>query len=70
MGFDAAVDNRAGEKIKWVGFVAMGMGDTKRGRERKGTVKREQRLEAEVHRELDASDEPPEPEDDELEIGS
>jgi hypothetical protein len=36
------------------------MGDTKRGRERKGLKKREQRIEHELERELDASDEPPE----------
>lgn len=45
------------------------MGDTKRGRERKGRVKREQRRMRDARRELEASDEPPEPEDDELSIG-
>ncbi|QLC33917.1 hypothetical protein EFA46_006780 [Halarchaeum sp. CBA1220] len=45
------------------------MGDTKRGRERKGTGKRQQRREREVYRELRADEEPPEPESAELSIG-
>ena len=40
--------------------MAHSMGDTKRGRERKGLKKREQRIEHELERELDASEEPPE----------
>lgn len=68
--FTGSEHNRTGERIKWVGDVTTGMGDTKRGRERKGTIKREQRLEREVYRELNASEEPPESEDEELEIGS
>ncbi|MFC7166556.1 hypothetical protein [Halospeciosus flavus] len=45
------------------------MGDTKRGRERKGMDKREQQQMRLARRELEASEEPPEPEDDELSIG-
>ncbi|WP_435097825.1 hypothetical protein [Halarchaeum sp. P4] len=45
------------------------MGDTKRGRERKGMGKRQQRREREVYRTLRADEEPPEPEDSELSIG-
>ena len=37
------------------------MGDTKRGRERKGKKKREQHIEHEIDATLDADDEPPEP---------
>ncbi|MFW5905757.1 MAG: hypothetical protein ACOCUO_02820 [archaeon] len=40
------------------------MGDTKRGRERKGKKKREQHIEHEIDATLDADDEPPEPADD------
>ncbi|AOW80528.1 hypothetical protein HTSR_1352 [Halodesulfurarchaeum formicicum] len=35
------------------------MGDTKRGRERKGQKKREQRIRQEIDETLDAADEPP-----------
>ncbi|MGM0371335.1 MAG: hypothetical protein ACQEQJ_02380 [Halobacteriota archaeon] len=35
------------------------MGDTKRGRERKGQKKREQRIRQEIDETLDADDEPP-----------
>jgi len=46
-----------------------GMGDTKRGRERKGQKKREQLREHDVERTLEATDEPPEPVEDEIEFG-
>jgi len=46
------------------------MGDTKRGRERKGRGKRQQRREREVYRELRADEEPPESDDGEISIGS
>lgn len=41
------------------------MGDTKRGRERKGKDKREQLRRHEISQTLSADDEPPEPEDEE-----
>ncbi|MGM0398634.1 MAG: hypothetical protein ACQEQY_06525 [Halobacteriota archaeon] len=44
------------------------MGDTKRGRERKGMVKEEQLRRKEVKRTLEADDEMPEIEDEEIEI--
>lgn len=44
------------------------MGDTKRGRERKGKVKEEQLRRKEVKRTLEADDEMPEIEDEEIEI--
>jgi len=44
------------------------MGDTKRGRERKGRGKLEQRREREVYRELHADEEPPELDEAELRI--
>ncbi|MFW6003400.1 MAG: hypothetical protein ACOCPT_03155 [Halanaeroarchaeum sp.] len=44
------------------------MGDTKRGRERKGKVKEEQLRRTEVKRTLEADDEMPEIEDEEIEI--
>lgn len=44
------------------------MGDTKRGRERKGKVKEEQLREKEVERTLEADEEMPEIEDDEIDI--
>lgn len=46
------------------------MGDTKRGRERKGKVKEEQLREKEVERTLEADEEMPEIEDDEIDIDS
>ncbi|GGN14183.1 hypothetical protein [Halarchaeum nitratireducens] len=49
------------------------MGDTKRGRERKGMGKRQQRREREIYRALREDDGPSEPfvpEDTELSIGS
>ncbi|WP_211311776.1 hypothetical protein [Halarchaeum salinum] len=49
------------------------MGDTKRGRERKGMGKRQQRREREVYRALRADDEPPgsfAPDEAEISIGS
>jgi len=45
------------------------MGDTKRGRERKGKDKREQQRLREVERTLTADDEMPDPEDEELDLG-
>ncbi|MGB9986304.1 hypothetical protein [Salarchaeum japonicum] len=45
------------------------MGDTKRGRERKGMNKQTQRRLRIEQRELEANDEPPTTEDDELSIG-
>jgi hypothetical protein len=39
------------------------MGDTKRGRERKGQKKREQLIEQEIDASLGADEEPPEPEE-------
>ena len=39
------------------------MGDTKRGRERKGKVKREQLRRREITETLSADEEPPEPEE-------
>lgn len=45
-----------------------GMGDTKRGRERKGKVKEEQLRRKEVKRTLEADEEMPEIEDDEIDI--
>ncbi|MEE6211434.1 hypothetical protein U3A55_14900 [Salarchaeum sp. III] len=45
------------------------MGDTKRGRERKGMNKQTQRRLRIEQRELEASDEPPTMEDEELAIG-
>lgn len=44
------------------------MGDTKRGRERKGQKKREQRIEQEIHASLGADEEPPEPAEEVPEI--
>lgn len=44
------------------------MGDTKRGRERKGKDKREQRFRREVERTLEADEEMPDLEQDEIEI--
>ena len=44
------------------------MGDTKRGRERQGQKKREQLREQEVERTLTASDDPPDPQEDEIEF--
>lgn len=44
------------------------MGDTKRGRERKGKVKREQLREKMVERTLEADEEMPDLEDDEIDI--
>lgn len=44
------------------------MGDTKRGRERKGRKKREQLRRHEIDETLDAEEEPPEPDDDEIEF--
>lgn len=46
------------------------MGDTKRGRERKGKVKEEQLREKEVKRTLEADEEMPDVEDEELDFGS
>lgn len=47
------------------------MGDTKRGRERKGKDKREQLRHKEIEESLDADEEPPEPEEtDEIAFGS
>ena len=47
------------------------MGDTKRGRERKGQKKREQQRRQEIEETLDAEEEPPDPEtDEEIEFGS
>lgn len=40
------------------------MGDTKRGRERKGKKKREQRIEQEISSTLDASETPPDQEEE------
>ncbi|WP_227260465.1 hypothetical protein [Salarchaeum japonicum] len=45
------------------------MGDTKRGRERKGMNKQTQRRLRIEERELEANDEPPSMEDEELRIG-
>lgn len=44
------------------------MGDTKRGRERKGKVKEEQLRRKEVRRTLEADEEMPELEDEEIEL--
>lgn len=46
------------------------MGDTKRGRERKGKVKEEQLREKEVERTLEADEEMPEVEDEEIDLGA
>lgn len=46
-----------------------GMGDTKRGRERKGQKKREQLRQRELERTLEASDEPPEPVEEDIDLG-
>jgi hypothetical protein len=46
------------------------MGDTKRGRERKGEKKREQLIEQEISTTLGADEEPPEPEDAVPEVDS
>ena len=40
------------------------MGDTKRGRERKGKKKREQHIEQEIDATLHADDQPPEPDEE------
>jgi hypothetical protein len=45
------------------------MGDTKRGRERQGQKKREQLRERELQRTLEASEQPPDPQEDEIEFG-
>jgi hypothetical protein len=57
------------ERTKWYENVPHGMGDTKRGRERQGQKKREQLREQEVERTLTASDDPPDPQEDEIEFG-
>ncbi|MFW5919021.1 MAG: hypothetical protein ACOCSF_02350 [Halanaeroarchaeum sp.] len=44
------------------------MGDTKRGRERKGKVKEEQLRQTEVKRTLEADEEMPEIEDEEIDL--
>ncbi|MFB6124603.1 MAG: hypothetical protein ABEJ59_01425 [Halanaeroarchaeum sp.] len=44
------------------------MGDTKRGRERKGAKKREQLTRREVEKTLTADDEMPTPEDEEIDL--
>ena len=46
------------------------MGDTKRGRERKGKVKEEQLREKEVKRTLEADEEMPDVEAEELDLGT
>ncbi|WP_186007739.1 hypothetical protein [Halanaeroarchaeum sulfurireducens] len=46
------------------------MGDTKRGRERKGKVKEEQLRREEVKRTLEADEEMPEAEEEEIDIAS
>lgn len=56
------------ERTKWYENVPHGMGDTKRGRERQGQKKREQLREQEVERTLTASDDPPDPQEDEIEF--
>ena len=40
----------------WVSYPPVSMPDTKRGRERKGTTKRQQRREHEIERALEARD--------------
>lgn len=63
--------NDTGEGTKCRGSMPHGMGDTKRGRERKGQKKREQLREREVERTLEATDEPaeaPELPDEEIEF--
>jgi hypothetical protein len=66
-------DNAVAGKVKWCGDVSHSMGDTKRGRERKGQKKREQLREREVERTLEATDDaadPPEfPDDEEIDLG-
>jgi len=46
------------------------MGDTKRGRERKGKDKREQLNERDISQTLSADEEPPEPEEEEIDLSS
>ena len=50
---DSAVPTRL---CVWVLYIDMGMPDTKRGRERKGRTKRQQRREHEIERALAARD--------------
>lgn len=49
--------------VKWCANLYQGMGDTKRGRERKGKKKREQLIEQEISSTLGADETPPEPEE-------
>lgn len=46
------------------------MGDTKRGRERKGKDKREQQRRHEIEETLDAEEEPPESGEEEIDFGA
>ena len=56
--------------VKWCANESQDMGDTKRGRERKGEKKREQLIEQEISTTLGADEEPPEPDEDVPEISN